>query len=91
MAVAPVCRRRMGPADSFADTVSIVSEPSSSGIGAATTTDRNKGAISPPLGDQVGVDIGLILGIATAAVQTAMFAMGLKSRNDDSDHTHSDR
>ena len=50
-----------------------------------------KGAISPTLGDEVGVDIGLILGIVTAAIQTVVLGMGLASRHDDSDHTHSDR
>jgi len=44
-----------------------------------------KGAISPDLGDQVGVEIGLILGIATAAVQTVVLGMGLASRHDDDD------
>ena len=50
-----------------------------------------KGAISPTLGDEVGVDIGLILGIATALIQTVVLGMGLASRHDDSDHTHSAR
>jgi hypothetical protein len=45
-----------------------------------------KGAISPSLGDEVGVDMGLILGILTAAVQTVVLAIGLSSRHDDSDH-----
>jgi len=45
-----------------------------------------KGEISPDLGDQVGVEIGLILGIATAAVQTVVLGMGLASRHDDDDY-----
>lgn len=45
-----------------------------------------KGAISPDLGDEVGVEIGLILGIVVALVQTAVLAMGLASRHDDSDY-----
>ena len=44
-----------------------------------------KGAISPALGDRVGVEIGLILGIATAALQTLALGMGLASRHDDDD------
>ena len=50
-----------------------------------------KGAISPSLGDEVGVDIGLVLGIVTAALQTIVLGMGLASRHDDSDHTRSTR
>ena len=50
-----------------------------------------KGAISPTLGDEVGVDIGLILGILVAAIQTAVLGMGLASRHDDSDYNRSDR
>ena len=50
-----------------------------------------KGAISPTLGDEVGVDIGLILAIVTALAQTAVLAMGLSSRHDDSDHNRSAR
>jgi hypothetical protein len=45
-----------------------------------------KGAISPELGDEVGVEIGLIIAIAVALVQTAVLAMGLASRHDDSDY-----
>jgi hypothetical protein len=45
-----------------------------------------KGAISPDLGDQVGVEIGLILGLLTAALQTAVLGMVLASRHDDDDH-----
>src|SRR4051812_19787607 len=41
-----------------------------------------KGAITQSLGDNVGVEIGLILGIAVAAVQTIVLAMGLASRHD---------
>src|SRR5205085_7406320 len=44
-----------------------------------------KGEISPNLGDQVGVEIGLVLGIITAAVQTIVLGMGLASRHDDDD------
>src|SRR5215218_2282158 len=44
-----------------------------------------KGAISPKLGDDVGVEIGLILGIITAALQTIVLGMGLASRHDDDD------
>ena len=42
-----------------------------------------KGAISPDLGGQVGVEIGLILGLITAALQTIVLGMGLASRHDD--------
>lgn len=45
-----------------------------------------KGAISPELGDEVGVEMGLILGVAIAAVQSIVLGMGLASRHDDSDH-----
>jgi hypothetical protein len=45
-----------------------------------------KGAISPTLGDEVGVEPGLVLGILVALVQTIVLAMGLSSRHDDSDH-----
>jgi hypothetical protein len=46
-----------------------------------------KGAISPSLGDEVGVEIGLILALLTAAVQTVVLGMGLASRRDnDDDH-----
>ena len=44
-----------------------------------------KGAISPDLGDQVGIEIGLILGTITAAVQTVVLAMGLASRHKNDD------
>jgi hypothetical protein len=44
-----------------------------------------KGSISPHLGDRVGVEIGLILGIITAALQTAVLGIGLASRHDDDD------
>lgn len=50
-----------------------------------------KGAISPTLGDQVGVEIGLILAILTAAAQTIVLGMGLSSRHDDSDRSRSNR
>lgn len=46
-----------------------------------------KGAISPSLGDKVGVEIGLILGLITAAAQTIVLAMGLTTRHDDGDDT----
>lgn len=45
-----------------------------------------KGAISPDVGNEVGVEIGLLLAIATAAVQTVVLGMGLASRHDDSDY-----
>ncbi len=45
-----------------------------------------KGAISPEVGDRIGVEIGLILGIATAALQTLVLGIGLASRHDDDDH-----
>jgi hypothetical protein len=44
-----------------------------------------KGAITQSLGDNVGVEIGLILGIAVAAVQTIVLGMGLASRHDNDD------
>lgn len=44
-----------------------------------------KGAISPDLGDRVGVEIGLILGLVVAALQTLVLGMGLASRHDDDD------
>ena len=44
-----------------------------------------KGAISPSLGDEVGVEIGLILAIITAALQTIVLGAALASRYDDSD------
>src|SRR4051794_34836229 len=45
-----------------------------------------KGAISPDLGDHVGVEIGLILGLLTAIVQTVVLGMVLASRHDDDDY-----
>jgi hypothetical protein len=42
-----------------------------------------KGSISPTLGSAVGVEIGLILAVITAALQTVVLAVGLKSRHDD--------
>ena len=45
-----------------------------------------KGAISPELGDEVGVEPGLLLALLTALVQTAVLGMGLASRHDDSDY-----
>jgi Family of unknown function (DUF5336) len=50
-----------------------------------------KGAISPKLGDDVGVEIGLILGIITAALQTIVLGMGLASRHDDDRDTRTVR
>lgn len=50
-----------------------------------------KGEISPSLGNEVGVEIGLILGILTAAAQTVVLGMGLASRHDDNDHDTRDR
>jgi len=44
-----------------------------------------KGAISPDLGNQVGVEIGLVLGLITAAAQTVVLGMGLASRHDNDD------
>jgi hypothetical protein len=44
-----------------------------------------KGAISPVVGDKVGVEIGLILAIVVTAVQTVVLGMGLASRHDDYD------
>lgn len=50
-----------------------------------------KGAISPTGGNKVGVEIGLILGLITAALQTLVLAMGLVSRRDDAiDDTRTD-
>jgi hypothetical protein len=43
----------------------------------------SKGSISNGLGDNVGVEIGLIHGLITAAVQTIVLAMGLASRRND--------
>jgi hypothetical protein len=45
-----------------------------------------KGEITAGLGDQVGVEIGLILGIVVAALQSIVLGMGLASRHDDSDY-----
>jgi len=45
-----------------------------------------KGAISPSLGDTVGVEIGLVLGILIALAQTIVLGMGLASRHDDEHH-----
>lgn len=44
-----------------------------------------KDTISPDTGD-VGVEIGLILGLITAVLQTAVLAAGLASRHDDRDY-----
>ena len=44
-----------------------------------------KGSISPDVGEQVGVEMGLVLGLGIAAIQTAVLAMGLASRHDDDD------
>ncbi len=48
-----------------------------------------KGSISPDSGSKVGVQIGLILGLLTALVQTAVLGMGLASRHDDGDDSGS--
>jgi len=42
-----------------------------------------KGQISPTFGDKVGIEIGLILGLVTAALQTIVLGMGLASRHED--------
>lgn len=47
-----------------------------------------KGAISPTLGAKVGVEIGLILAVITAALQTIVLGMGLASRHDDRQTDH---
>lgn len=47
-----------------------------------------KGAISPDLGSKVGVEIGLVLALITAAVQTVVLGMGLASRHDDEAGDH---
>lgn len=47
----------------------------------------NKGSISDGVGDNVAVEIGLILGIVVAALQTIVLAMGLASRKDDEANT----
>jgi hypothetical protein len=44
-----------------------------------------KGSISPDVGDAVGVQIGLILGVITAALQTLVLAAELASRHDSGD------
>ena len=49
-----------------------------------------KGAISPDLGDEVGVEMGLVLGLLTAAVQTGVLGMVLASRHDDDDDIRGD-
>ena len=41
-----------------------------------------KGAISPDFGGKVGVEIGLVLALITAALQTIVLGMGLASRHD---------
>lgn len=61
--------------------------PAASSLLLAIGIFLGKGAISPSLGDKVGVEIGLILGLITAAVQTVVLAMGLTTRNDDGDDT----
>ncbi|MCW2605166.1 MAG: hypothetical protein JWN61_3301 [Pseudonocardiales bacterium] len=47
----------------------------------------NKGSISDGFGEQVAVEIGLILGIIVAAIQSIVLAMGLASRKDDEANT----
>lgn len=44
-----------------------------------------KGMISPDLGAKVGLEIGIYLAIATAAIQTIVLGLGLASRHDDRD------
>jgi peptidoglycan/LPS O-acetylase OafA/YrhL len=44
-----------------------------------------KGAISPDFGGKVGVEIGLILALITAALQTIVLGMVLASRHDERD------
>jgi hypothetical protein len=46
-----------------------------------------KGAISPSELSKVGVEIGLILALITALVQTIVLGMGLASRHDDANRT----
>jgi hypothetical protein len=43
----------------------------------------NKGSISEGFGDEVAVEIGLILGLLVGALQTIVLAIGLASRKDD--------
>lgn len=45
-----------------------------------------KGAISPTFGGKVGVEIGLILALITALLQTIVLGMGLASRHDRDEH-----
>jgi hypothetical protein len=42
-----------------------------------------KGQISPNFGDKVGIEIGLVLGLITAAIQTLVLGLGLASRHDE--------
>jgi hypothetical protein len=44
-----------------------------------------KGAISPTLGSEVGVEAGLILALCTAALQTIVLVLNLVSRHDHRD------
>jgi len=44
-----------------------------------------KGAISPTLGSEVGVEVGLILGLSTAALQTIVLVLNMASRHDHDD------
>jgi hypothetical protein len=46
-----------------------------------------KGSISPELGDKVGTEIRLILGLITALAQTIVLAAGLGSRREDEANT----
>jgi hypothetical protein len=46
-----------------------------------------KGSISPDAGDTVGAEIGLILALITALIQTGVLAMGLVGRHDDAANT----
>jgi hypothetical protein len=55
------------------------------GLLLAIAVALGKGEISPSGGAKVGLEIGIYLAIATAAVQTIVLAMGLASRHDDRD------
>jgi hypothetical protein len=50
-----------------------------------------KGTISPSGGEEVGVEIGLILGLITAALQTLVLGAELASRKDDQANTGAPR
>jgi hypothetical protein len=42
-----------------------------------------KGQVSPSFGDEVGVQVGLILALLTTLIQTVVLGIGLASRHDD--------